>query len=406
MRKKLKINLMIIFLVILSGIFLGQRYFRSTESKKVQKSQDKQVKEEQAEKKGKKEKIHEQTWVEGLHFTRISNREIKLLWTDQKNSCVDTYVIKKRKSGESEWRTLGTVISDGMTEGRELSFVDFLEDSTPQQYEYRVDIEVADERLYQAVEGESVFASNLLICIDPGHYKGRNVIDTDGIVYDEGVFTLELAIELQKLLREQYGVTAYLTRESGTIHINGYTDSGLDNGHISLRGEYAKGSDLFLSLHTNANLEKANGYETDEQPVEIMKPIIIMNTTACESETALAIGNAIGERLAEISNQLEIAMPEKFHKISGKEDIVQWSDAWNDALDGSGAICKRLGKEGDYYGVLKGAANVQVLGMIIEHGFHTVPKMRELAKQGILQKEWAKADAKGIAKGFELEAAK
>lgn len=38
--------------------------------------------------------------------------------------------------------------------------------------------------------------------------------------------------------------------------------------------------------------------------------------------------------------------------------------------------------------------------MIIEHGFHTVEEVRKLAMEGNLAKQWAKADAEGIAKGF------
>ena len=41
--------------------------------------------------------------------------------------------------------------------------------------------------------------------------------------------------------------------------------------------------------------------------------------------------------------------------------------------------------------------------MIIEHGFHTVPKMREAAVGGELKERWARADAEGIAEGFGLK---
>ena len=68
-----------------------------------------------------------------------------------------------------------------------------------------------------------------------------------------------------------------------------------------------------------------------------------------------------------------------------------------------GTLCRRLGEHGDYYGVLRGAANVGVPGMIIEHGFHTVPKMREAAAGGELKERWARADAEGIAEGFGLK---
>ena len=36
-----------------------------------------------------------------------------------------------------------------------------------------MDVKVKDEETYEAVEGKSVLASNILICIDPGHYEGK-----------------------------------------------------------------------------------------------------------------------------------------------------------------------------------------------------------------------------------------
>lgn len=176
----------------------------------------------------------------------------------------------------------------------DFSYTDFLEDAELRQYEYRVDVKVKDEETYEAVEGKSVLASNILICIDPGHYEGKNAVDPEGVAYTEGDFTLELALELRKLLKEDYGITACLTRDSGTINMGG----GL--------------------------------------------------------------------------------------------------------LKQPGTICYRTDWNGDYYGVLRGAASVGVSGMIIEHGFHTVPVMRSLAAQGTLKVQWARADAEGIAEGFGL----
>ncbi len=341
--------------------------------------------------------------VEDVSFSRVSDKEIEIVWSDRMNPYVEEYIVKRRKSEEEQWQILSSQSSDGISDGRELIFTDTLDESVPQQYEYRIDIETIDDALYEAIEGKSVLASNILICIDPGHYAGQNTTDSDGIIYAEGDFTLELAKELQRILRDSCGITAYLTRESGSISIGGYTDGGLDGSHISLRGEYAAGSNLFLSLHTNANLEGANGYATDSQPIELMKPIIIANTIACENGSILEVGNAVGQRLAESSCEMGIAVPDKFQRAESVDDIVLWTDAWNDGLDTSGSICRRMGEHGDYYGVLRGAANVGVPGMIIEHGFHTVPEMRRLAIQGDLKVQWARADARGIAEGYGIE---
>ncbi len=45
---------------------------------------------------------------------------------------------------------------------------------------------------------------------------------------------------------------------------------------------------------------------------------------------------------------------------------------------------------------------VNVPGLIIEHGFHTIPEVRKLALTGELLEKWAEADANGIAEGYEL----
>lgn len=214
---------------------------------------------------------------------------------------------------------------------------------------------------------------------------------------------MQVAKELKKILEERYGEIVHLTRTSGNICINGYENLALDSGKISLRGEAAKGMDLFISLHTNANLEHANGVDTNRQPIGITKPIVIVNTVAMESKQALRVANAIGTSLAVSNAKLGISTQEKFHTVSGKDDILNWTDAYNDSVDKEGTVCARRGNNGDYYGVLRGASNVAVPGMIVEHGFHTVPKMRKLAADGTLAKEWAEADAKGIAEGMRLE---
>lgn len=338
--------------------------------------------------------------IENVDFTRISRKEIQITWSDQKNPYVREYIIK-RKDKNSEWTELARQTSDGIIDNRTLSFADVFETDAPQQFEYRIDIETSNDTKYEAIEGSPVVASNLLLCLDPGHFAGENAVNENGIYYSEGDFTLELAKELKYILKESYGITSYMTRETDSISIGGHTDAELDSKYLSLRGEYANGSDLFLSLHTNANMEGANGYGTYSQPVKITKPVIIANAIACRNTTALAIGNAVGARLADSNYALGIGLQNKFQKINNSDEIVLWTNAWNDGLDNPGAVSCRWNSRGtDYYGVLRGAANVGVPGLIIEHGFHTVPEMRRSAASGELQIEWAKADAAGIAAGF------
>lgn len=92
-------------------------------------------------------------------------------------------------------------------------------------------------------------------------------------------------------------MTCILTRTTGDITLGGYTNNNLDEGHISLRGSYAQKSDLFLSLHTNANQDNANGYATDEQPVSINKTLVFVNKVAYEDKQMLYLANTIGSYL-------------------------------------------------------------------------------------------------------------
>lgn len=265
MKKKVKI--VVVFFVQISILFGCARAENLNRTEQLDgRSAGKTVSENTRNRKAgkKKESVvpKEMIQVEGISFSRVSGRELKITRPDKDDPFVKRYMIKRRKTGETRWQTIDIQASDGEAGGCELSFVDVLQGFEPQQYEYRIDVKTRDGMRYEAKEGEAVLASNVLLCLDPGHYEGQNVVEIDGVRYVEGDFTLELAKELKQILEEAYGISAYLTRESGTISIGGYTNGDLDQGHISMRREYAKGSNLFLSLHTNANQDGANSVET------------------------------------------------------------------------------------------------------------------------------------------------
>ena len=196
-----------------------------------------------------------------------------------------------------------------------------------------------------------------------------------------------------------------MTRETDDITLDGFTNGDLDNHHLSLRGTFAQGQDLFLSLHTNANLDNANGYPTCNQPIGINKTLVFVNQTAAQSAEMIALANAVGEQLSAVNEALGLSGSSGFRPAKPGR-LHDWSDAFNDALDTPGAVCYRPGDNGqDYYGVLRGAASVGVPGLIVEHGFHTVAELRRLAMEGDLAQQWAAADAAGIAEGFGFERA-
>ena len=83
-----------------------------------------------------------------------------------------------------------------------------------------------------------------------------------------------------------------------------------------------------------------------------------------------------------------------------KGSLSEWTVAKNDSITINGSVYYRMGENGDYYGVLRGANVAGVPGMIVEHGFHSVPEVRKKAMQSDLINKWVDADAKSIAAGF------
>ena len=342
--------------------------------------------------------------VQGITTTRLSKKKIQIMWSDRDGDLVEQYILKKRDvlSGGSEWRVVQTVSSDLVVDVEDVVVVDELAEANPQQYEYRVDVVTVDESQYAAMEGRAVLGSNLLICIDPGHYVGKNAIEgEESYGYVEGEFMLELAFEVRDVLKENYGIDSMLTRETPSISLGGYTDEELDTKHISLRGEYAaqKDCDLFVSLHTNGNSEFANGYDINMQPIALNKPLILVNALAISSKEVIRVSNSIGTNLSKVNYELGISEVEEFVTVE-TNNIEEWTQEKNEALNTSGTVYCRWGSKGDFYGVLRGAANVNKPGILIEHGFHTIPEVRREAMQGDLKERWAQADAYGIAYGY------
>lgn len=342
--------------------------------------------------------------VQELNTERISGNEIRLTWPDADDALVSAYLVLRKTisdGGASGWETVASVASDGTVSGDANTYTDVLDSDTARQFAYRVDVEPLDGARYTGRAGRAVPASNVLICIDPGHYAGVSPLSGENLYgYTEGDFTLQLGLKLKQILKEEYGIDSRMTRETGSIQIGGYTNSELDNHHISLRGQYAEGCDFFLSLHTNANEDNANGYPTCNQPVAANKTLVIVNEPATRSDAAIALASAVGERLSEVSYRQGLSVSPDFSTAHDSAGIVSWTKAFNDALNTPGAVCQRMGETGDYYGVLRGAANVGVPGAIIEHGLHTIAEVRQAAMEGNLTDLWAAADAAGIAYGF------
>lgn len=155
------------------------------------------------------------------------------------------------------------------------------------------------------------------VCIDAGHYGTYN--PSPAVV---GYFEAQAMWRLQELLcreLEARGVSTVRTRTRQTEDLP-----------LEQRGKTALGCDLFVSLHSNA---AGDGMREDiDYPVAYV---------------------SIGGQADIIGQKLAAAV----------EQVMQTTQ--------SARIERREGSRGDYYGVLRGAAEVKVPGVILEHSFHT-----------------------------------
>ena len=157
----------------------------------------------------------------------------------------------------------------------------------------------------------------LKITLDPGHGKTTNRTPLDPEFF-EGASNFLFALELKRVLETYDGVTVYLTRE----HIG-------DDPSLDERGSKAveNGSDVFLSIHSNASSNPA------AYGVEGFYSV----TTPAAKDLLDGLCNAVKTQLPS----------SKIRRVTTK-------------LDG--------GK--DYYGVLRASEGVKY-SMLIEQGFHT-----------------------------------
>ena len=184
------------------------------------------------------------------------------------------------------------------------------------------------------------------VCLDAGHYGQYN---RSRVV--PGYYESEMNWKLHNYLAaelESYGIQVIKTR----------ADQKKDLG-LTARGKKAKGCDLFLSIHSNA---------CDTESVDY--PLVV------------TMQDGKGDKLG-----LEIAK-----KIQALMGTVQ-----------NGKIAKKKGTfGGEWYGVLSGAAAVGVMGLIIEHSFHTNTKAATWLSSDANLRKMAEAEAKILAEHFGL----
>ncbi len=173
------------------------------------------------------------------------------------------------------------------------------------------------------------------ICLDAGHYGKYN--RSPGV---KAYYESEMNWKLQQLLRqelENLGFTVLTTRQSID-----------ENPELTARGRMAAGCDLFLSLHSNAVGSRMD--ETVDHPLAI-----------CQVDDGSLCAKLSRKAAEMLAMTVEMAMAtEESAQVRSR---LSRNDRNGDGLDND-----------NYYGVLHGARQVNVPGVILEHSFHTNTK--------------------------------
>ncbi len=184
------------------------------------------------------------------------------------------------------------------------------------------------------------------VCLDAGHYGKYNRSPVVKEYYES-----DMNWKLHNYLKaelESYGIQVTTTRATQAR-----------DKSLTARGQASKNHDLFLSIHSNASNKESSDY-----------PLVVVQLNG--------EGDVLGEKLAEC---IEATMGTKH----------------------DGRIMKRKGSSGgEYYGVLRGAAAVGTMGMILEHSFHTNTNATKWLLQDANLRKLAIAEAKVIAEHFGL----
>ena len=212
---------------------------------------------------------------------------------------------------------------------------------------------------------------NMRILLDPGHYGDwYNQSTTKYKEYYESRFTWKFTNMLKTAL-EKFGVRVGLTRQKDQ-------DVGLVD-----RGKMAQGYDLFLSLHSNAV-----GNRVDEKTDYAVAYIML------DDGDKLTTYDNISRELG-----LKLAQCVKITMNLSQDGIIQTRQMEYDR-NGNG----KLDAEDEYYGVLYGARQVKVPGIILEHSFHTNTRSTQWLMDDSNLQKMADAEAQTIALYFGLQA--
>ncbi|MCX6568422.1 MAG: N-acetylmuramoyl-L-alanine amidase [Candidatus Aminicenantes bacterium] len=207
------------------------------------------------------------------------------------------------------------------------------------------------------------------IVIDPGHGGPRpGTIGKSGL--QEKTVNLDVALALQKLLKEKAGLEAILTRESDV-------DVPLENRTVIAN---QKRADLFVSIHSNAHRDKKRG-GVETFFLNISPDPSVIELAASENATSTKNIGEMKTALQKIVQNSKILESRDLAEFIQK-DLVK-------ALSGDLPGIKDLGVKGGPFWVLIGGEMPSVLVEIShlsnakEEAKLKTRKYRELAAQGI-----------------------
>lgn len=201
------------------------------------------------------------------------------------------------------------------------------------------------------------------IMLDAGHYGKYNRSPAVKAYY-ESDFTFKFCDMLKEELKA-YGIKADTTRA------NQANDLGL-----YARGKAAKGYDLFISIHSNAT-GSGGANETVDYPVAIT--MVEDSKTIIDEESKV-----VGEKLAQVVAEV-MGTKQKARTYTRKNER-DW--------DGNGIF------DDEWYGVLNGAKQVKVAGIILEHSFHTNTRATKWLLNDDNLRKMAKAEAAALAEHY------
>ena len=191
--------------------------------------------------------------------------------------------------------------------------------------------------------------SNITVHLDPGHYGSKYNQGVNKNYY-ESAMAWKLAGYLKSEL-EAKGIKVTLSRNSIEQDPSLYD-----------RGYGAKGKNLFLSLHSNACGTESVDY-----------PLVIRSIKS--DNNALDLANKLGQVI---------------------KDTMGTSQNYK--------VITKQGNNGDYYGVIRGAAAANVnYNYILEHGFHTNKKCADWLLNDNNLKTLARKEADVIASFFNVK---